>query len=74
MHSETPRALFRNDMVAQMVLLAGEPKDWLSPEELMKSRTKFYSLKADMKILVEVARKRLNEPMPKKSKKLKAVK
>ncbi len=62
LHCETPRALFGRDMVAQMVLLAGEPEDWDSPEDIASGQ-KWMSLKEEMKELVNLATKRMSESL-----------
>ena len=51
-HSQTQRALFRQDYVAIMVRLAGSPKSWPKPREIEKGDIKFYSLHEEMSELV----------------------
>lgn len=54
-HCETERALFPKEMVAQMVLLAGEPDHWAKPEAIISHAQKWYSLHGEMKELISLA-------------------
>lgn len=56
LHCQTERALFRKDMVAQMIEYAGRPKSFCSPEEIMNGWKGWYSLGREMEELVKLAR------------------
>ena len=57
-HSETPRALFFKDMIAQMIDYAGNPKDYPSAKEMSKADIKWHSLHEEMKTLVNLCREK----------------
>ncbi len=59
-HSETERALFSKEQVAEMVLLAGCPEDWPLPQKIATDSTTWHSLKKPMKNLVFLARQNLS--------------
>lgn len=58
LHSETPRALFHKDMVAQMIDYAGNPKDYPTAEEMANAEIEWHSLKEEMKTLVNLCREK----------------
>lgn len=59
-HSETPRALFSKNMVAQMIDYAGNPKDFPSAKIMNNADIKWYSLHEDMKNLVNLCKEKYN--------------
>ncbi len=58
LHSETPRALFRKDMIAQMIDYAGNPEDYPTAEEMSKADIEWQSLHEEMKALVDICKKK----------------
>ena len=58
LHSETPRALFRKDMIAQMIAYAGNPEDFPSAKEMNKAHKEWFSLHDDMKTLVNLCKEK----------------
>lgn len=59
LHCKTPRALFRRDMIAQMVEYAGNPNEYPKSEEWMAG-IEWYSLHEEMEELVQLARENKN--------------
>lgn len=59
-HSETPLALFRKDMIAQMINYAGNPENYPTAEEMSKSDIEWHSLHEEMKTLVNICKERYN--------------
>jgi len=59
-HSETPRALFHKDMIAQMIDYAGNPEDYPTAEEMFKADIEWQSLHEEMKTLVNLCREKYN--------------
>jgi hypothetical protein len=59
-HSETPRALFRKDMIAQMIDSAGNPKDYPTAKEMANADIEWQSLHEEMKTLVNLCNEKYN--------------
>lgn len=59
-HSETPRALFSRNMVAQMIDYAGNPLGYPSAKKMNSADIKWYSLHKDMKDLVNLCKEKYN--------------
>ncbi len=57
-HSETDRALFNKDMIAQMIDYAGNPKDYPTAEEMAKASIEWHSLHETMKTLVNLCKEK----------------
>jgi len=60
LHSETPRALFRKDMIAQMIDYAGNPQDFPSAEEMSEAEIEWQPLHKPMKTLVKLCQEKYN--------------
>lgn len=58
LHSETPRALFRRDMIAQMIDYAGNPQDYPSAKEMANADIEWHPLKEEMKTLVNLCKEK----------------